>query len=370
MKTPRPRSSLLRAEQFAPSAPDGLPQPRHRRQQDVRLARLDALERPDIQVSLLGDLFLRDAPSHPLTTQIRPEGAQFAFDGGRNGHGASCRKAARHQIVAMKPIAQPQPSAPTINANVGETLGLALAPSPLPMVDALLASGFNRVENGATHSAESLRYHHPQLDLTASRVLGRHFRPVVQLCGSYRSEGGRCFGMVEYQLPEEVESLAVAQAFLACAIDGSGSPDFLPAPLIPWLSDGRRHRPLLPWEREPARLMEIEAACPKCTVSRDWLRLGLKTLHERLSHRADVTVVTFGFDGRYFSIAGVEYPILLPANGTGPWPQAMSVAVRDLHLLPRRLMRDSVSIVVHPDGLRIDHAPIPYAASSNAMPSP
>lgn len=271
------------------------------------------------------------------------------------------RKHPGNEGIVMNPTNPTGSAAPTIRAP-GESAGvLALESVPTSVVDALLASGFERIENPPNGADWMVRFRHPQLDLAASRVMGRHFRPVVQLLGSYRSESGRCFGMVEYHLPEEVESLAVAQAFLAHAIDGAGNPCFLPTPPIPWLHDGRQHRALLPWERELARLTEAEATLPKCTVSRDWLRLGLKTLCERLANNPEASHVEFGFDGRNLFVAGAGHPLFLPADGLEPWPQVIHVPVRDLHLLPRRLMKDPVPIVVFSHCLQIDRALVPYA---------
>lgn len=42
-------------------------------QQDVDLSRLDLLHRTDIQVHKFSQPFLRDAPSHPLTTDVGPK---------------------------------------------------------------------------------------------------------------------------------------------------------------------------------------------------------------------------------------------------------------------------------------------------------
>ena len=44
-------------------------------------------------------------------------------------------------------------------------------------------------------------------------------------------------------------------------------------------------------------MAEYEAR-PHCVVSRDWVRVALKTLREQLSTLNDDAQVTFGFDGR------------------------------------------------------------------------
>ena len=76
-----------------PRATQRIAQPHGGGDEDISLAGLDFLERPNVQVGKFGELFLGDAEGGPLTAQVSPEGFELASDGGRKWHAPSCRNA-------------------------------------------------------------------------------------------------------------------------------------------------------------------------------------------------------------------------------------------------------------------------------------
>ena len=78
--------------QAIPTAPHRLLQTGSSREENVRLPGLDFLKRADVEVGQLGELFLGDSASSPLSTQVSPKGFELAGNDGRNRHALSCRK--------------------------------------------------------------------------------------------------------------------------------------------------------------------------------------------------------------------------------------------------------------------------------------
>ena len=166
--------------------------------------------------------------------------------------------------------------------------------------------------------------------------------------------------MIEYELPAVVSSTEQGLAFLAYAIDNQFGSKGFEAKLTPqWLTEGRTFKAYLPWEMEVAKAKAEAVRRPHCTVERDWLRLGLKTLGEKLEGQSSQGEVDFNFDGVFFSIGGPGPPLLLPATGEKPWPNSIRVRISKLTLLPRRIMSPHVAITIYPDSLKIDRVWIP-----------
>ena len=66
-------------QQIVPSTPQRLLEPHHGRQQDVDVAGLDFLDRPDVQIHQFGQFFLGDFPGHPLPANIAAESRYLCF---------------------------------------------------------------------------------------------------------------------------------------------------------------------------------------------------------------------------------------------------------------------------------------------------
>ena len=68
----RPVDSQL-IHQILPIATKGLPEPQNGRQQDVHVASLNFLNRPDVEVHQFGQFFLSDFLYHPLPANVAAE---------------------------------------------------------------------------------------------------------------------------------------------------------------------------------------------------------------------------------------------------------------------------------------------------------
>ena len=121
----------------------------------------------------------------------------------------------------------------------------------------------------------------------------------------------------------------------------------------PWLDEGRTYLDILPWLGAEAEACAEYENRPRCSVSRAWLRLGLKKLALQILAMPDDASEGITFDGQHlgFSLGGEV--TLLPATGN-PWAVVMCIPVQGLRRLPRRLMNDPVLVEVRPDGFLLD----------------
>ena len=233
-----------------------------------------------------------------------------------------------------------------------------------PSGDAKLSTWALLLELGFTVKPDclcpTLSYDFGNLTLDAGEVVTDRFAPVIQLTGVFG--GARSFGMIEYQVPRELDSREQGLALLAYCLDHhAGNPTFRPQKPASWLDAGRLHQGLLPWERAAAVARAEYESCPRCWVDREWLRLGLKTLNDRLAEMKDADCVSFDFDGEQLAIHATGKRILLPAEGDA-WPKRCTVPVASLRQLPKRLRRAHVVVEVDKAGLVIDRNVFPLGA--------
>ena len=131
----------------------------------------------------------------------------------------------------------------------------------------LLSLGFVEDPNVISDDPPGLSFDFGNLKLEASHVVNRWFQPIVLLSGIMASAG--TLAAVECQLPREFESREHGIAWVTWCLDNHSDRAFVPKRPVPWLSEGRAHRHLLPWERDRAGYQ----ARPQCWVQRDFARL-------------------------------------------------------------------------------------------------
>jgi hypothetical protein len=131
--------------------------------------------------------------------------------------------------------------------------------------------GFDEVWDTMTDQKPAYRCHLGNIELTATQVTNRYFRPVFLLGGIARDE--RSVREIDSQLPFEVESFEQGVAFIVYAIG-----NYRPRRPVPWVEQGRQWADRLPWER--AR-REYERR-PQCAVDWEWFRVAAKKLREQL----------------------------------------------------------------------------------------
>jgi hypothetical protein len=119
------------------------------------------------------------------------------------------------------------------------------------------------------------------------------------------------FGEVLCEMPQEVESREQAIAWVTWCLDDNWDGKFQPKFPLPRLEEGRKHRILLPWERDRIAL----AARPQCQVDRDWMRVALNKLGPYLKSASDDAKVTFEFDGNVLKIQHSDGTLAMPATG-------------------------------------------------------
>jgi hypothetical protein len=199
-----------------------------------------------------------------------------------------------------------------------------------------------------------LTYDFGNFKLSASALTSMHLRKVVSLWGDMATPGK--LAHINFELPAMVDSREQLTAFLAYILDkAAGGDGFCPLHPVEWLSDGRTHRMLLPWEVE-RKVREAERrkfdARPKCSVPRVWLRLTLNSLEELLDQVEDWEKVEFGFNGTILAIRCRGKVLPAPAEGY-LWPIDFTIQAGNLRLLPKRLMYDQVEVSVYEEKLLI-----------------
>jgi hypothetical protein len=138
---------------------------------------------------------------------------------------------------------------------------------------------------------------------------------------------------------DNVESANFVKAWMVWHLDQHR--EFKEACHFPWVEEGRENQSLLPWVKSMAEWN----ARPKFMVDRNWLRLALNNLAERLSALPDDANVVFSFDGSVFSIRCDGQLIVLAGRGA-PWTVTFSVLAGKLRRLPRRLMHENIEISI------------------------
>ncbi len=129
-------------------------------------------------------------------------------------------------------------------------------------------------------------------NLSASWVVSMKLAEVVLFSGVLATS--RTLGAVSFELPRKVNSRELCAALIVHYLDNAAEKGvFHPAREVAWVTEGRKHRHLLPWEVSKSAYQ----ARSHCTVQRDWLRLALKSMVELLAKADDAAVVEFSFDG-------------------------------------------------------------------------
>lgn len=208
--------------------------------------------------------------------------------------------------------------------------------------DLLPALGFQLVPAGAysdIHPAMIVDF--GNFKLSAAALTNLHFCEIVLFSGLYSTP--RTIADIHFELPRRVDSLRQCAAWIVWNLDQQWDGRiFRPVRAVDWIEEGRQNRRLLPWVMSQA---EYESR-PQCTVRRDWLRLGLKELRERLAWLPDNVRVTFSFDGIIFRIQCDQKIIAFPAAGK-PWAVRFNVEGKSLREQPRRrLMSEDIGISI------------------------
>lgn len=207
--------------------------------------------------------------------------------------------------------------------------------------DCLVSLGFVVDPDVISDHKPGLSYSFGKFKLTAGHMPNLHFRNVVVLGGILSTRNS--IGMIHNEMAVELESPEQGMAWLSCTLDQAADGNFKPAFEPAWLEIGRQNQHLLPWIRQQALMLAAYEARPRCLVSREWLRLGLKKLTEQMATVNDDALVIFCFDGSVLRIRCEGKIIPMPAEGTS-WQHAYSIPVAKLNWLPKRLMREVIEV--------------------------
>jgi hypothetical protein len=190
--------------------------------------------------------------------------------------------------------------------------------------------------------------------LTASCVMNLRFAAVVLFGGCLVSP--RSISEVAFEMPRRIACRDICAAWIVWHLDGHAGGMFVPAREVPWVIEGRLCKRLLPWviqREELRREHERYLARPSCSVQREWIKLGLRSLAKILEDQPDQGEVRIEFDGRVlrFVCAGN----IIPMSASGPaWSVNHVLPVASLRILPKRLMCESVDVSIWEERLIID----------------
>ena len=213
--------------------------------------------------------------------------------------------------------------------------------------DVLKEFGFAPNSSVISDVMPGLSFDFGNFKLSASAVMGTMFRPVVLFTGVMATS--RTLAEVCFELPRMVASREQLAAFLVYYLDKAADGDvFQPARNVDWLTMGRQHCHLLPWEVD----MAAYHARPHCSVQRDWLRLALKSLAEVVAKADDVAEVELGFDGSVLTLKCSGQVVPMAANGKA-WATQFVIPAGKLRRLPKRLMQHEPEVSVRDGRLHI-----------------
>ncbi len=235
-------------------------------------------------------------------------------------------------------------------------------PAPVATMDVLRDFGFKPNDGLDYGFDESLVFDFATFRLAANLGLTRSYQHMVMLSGNLCTP--RTIAMIEFEMPPQVESPEQCGALLAYYLRDYGIRFDREAW---WLDEGKQRQDLLPWRRQWAEdearnaAREVRfAARRKRITGRDWLRLALKTLADRLASINDNASIFIGFRDSLLWIQVEQKPIVLPAEGV-PWPTYVRIPAGNIRALPKRLMSDPVCISIWESCLIIDRSHYPGA---------
>lgn len=211
----------------------------------------------------------------------------------------------------------------------------------------LLSLGFVEDPKVISDEPGGLSFDFGSFKVTASHTLNHRYHPIVNLFGIMAY--ARTVPSVDCNMPREFESREQGIAWVTWCLDHGAHGVFVPKRPVPWLTEGRAHRHLLPWERAMAAYL----ARPQCSVQRDFARLALRRVADLIGDSADDISVTFSFDGQALSIRVGNQLTIVHASGDR-WQNDYWLPASQLRRLPRRLMHNPVYFSIWGDRLEID----------------
>lgn len=182
--------------------------------------------------------------------------------------------------------------------------------------------------------------------IEAMECRNRWLQPVFTLGGVINT--GRTLALIESEMGLEIDSREEGLALLGFILGRAVPQDLKPE----WLTEGERLKRHLPWERERVRERLRDERRPRCRVDREWFRIAGKRLRSIADEAGEGHLSTFSFDGEVLRIRGEGLMIALPGTGN-IWPVRAQIATSALRHLPRRLMDQTIEVVVLDDALRI-----------------
>lgn len=223
-----------------------------------------------------------------------------------------------------------------------------MIPAPEPVVavmDVLAECDWVPDSSNRLSEGPALKFNFGNFELSAGRFTNQYLQPVVSFSGIYNAL--RIMQDIAFDVPERVASREQVLAWVAYGIGST-----IPLAIVPnWLTEGRQHHELLPWEQHMAQYKRRSRA----SVARDWMRVLGKQLLTEAESAADSDVCRVHFEGVALRFQLPSQTLLVRASGDTPWPVDAIVKLTDLKGLPKRWMHDPIEVSYWDERLVIDN---------------
>jgi hypothetical protein len=220
-------------------------------------------------------------------------------------------------------------------------------------MDSLRCLGFQPDPTVISDGYPGLTFDFGNLTLRAGCCLNLRCVEVVLFSGVFPTP--RSLAEVFFEMPRRVKSIKQCAAWITWNLDQhSDHRVFVPSRHVGWIEQGRENQKLLPWVKSMAEFNSR----PQCVVQRDWFRLVLKSLGQRLSSLPDNADIVFSFDGSVLTIRFDKQVIALPGEGS-PWAVRFRVEAKTLQHLPKRLRWENVGVSIWESCITLGHRTYP-----------
>lgn len=180
-----------------------------------------------------------------------------------------------------------------------------------------------------------------QFRLSAGQMVNLYCQEIVQFSAVYQTPNS--MGMLDFEMPTQVESLEQCAAWIAWHFKQRGllRQKLLSPTKASFLTLGLQHQDTLPWVRN----MAAYAARPHCSVERPWMKVAINALKANLSVEKGDGDVGIWFDGQVLTFSGFGWVVPVPAKGD-PWPSRYQIRTENFSKFPSRLMKEQIHISV------------------------
>ncbi|WP_420148586.1 hypothetical protein [Spirosoma sp.] len=183
--------------------------------------------------------------------------------------------------------------------------------------------------------------------LVAVEAMNRYLKDIVYFSGINQTE--RRLGLIEFEIPQEVDSFEQGVAFLSFKLGRDFEAKNVPA----WYHQGLLWKSLLPWEQSKLAYSQK----PSATIEHDYFKLIVQKMRKKSDEATEDDITTLSFNGNTLTINCLGERIIAPATGN-PWEE-VSLKTRSLAHLPQRIKQQIGTIYIWESRLHVANYVLP-----------